>query len=93
MPTLDMAAYAGGVVFVLLAACFGLLALMRDPAHKAPHTVRRWVRCPQHDRSVLVEFTERVQTSMAYRSVRRCPIRGEGERCGEGCAWEPLALP
>jgi hypothetical protein len=91
MPTFDLAAYAAVLVFLALAAFFGLLMFLRDPTHQPPHTVRRWIRCPELDRSALVEFTESVRTGMAYRTVRRCPLLGKGERCGEGCVWEPLA--
>ena len=88
MPTIDVAAYTGVFVIVLWAVVFGLLVYLRDPAHVAPHAVSRVVWCPQHERQVLVEFTERVQTGLAVRRVRHCPLRGPGERCGERCAWK-----
>jgi len=50
-----------------------------------PHPVTRSVWCARHKRRVMVEFTERVQTGMMLRRVRHCPVRRQGERCGEGC--------
>jgi hypothetical protein len=93
MPTLDLAAHAGLIVIVVLAALFGLLVYLRDPVHAAPHTVSRAVRCPRRGRTAVVEFNERVQTGFAVRQVRQCPLRHEGEDCGEGCVWEPVVSP
>lgn len=90
MPTIDMAVYAplSLLVVILLAAFFAALVSMRDPIEDVPHLVSRWVWCAQHGRSVMVNFTERVQTGLVMRSVRHCPLQRPGERCGEACAWE-----
>jgi hypothetical protein len=85
---IDWSAYAGLLVAALLGLCVAVLVSMRDRTHAPPHIVHRRVRCPQHGRTAMVEFTERVQTGVALRSVRHCPLRREGEQCGEGCAWE-----
>jgi hypothetical protein len=88
MPSIDLSAYAGLLIIILLVGCFGTLFHMRDRDHAAPRLVSRFVWCPRHQRTVAVEFNERVQTGMASRTVQHCPLRAENERCGEGCAWE-----
>ncbi len=93
MPTIDLSAYAGLLIIILLIGCFGALVLMRDRGHAAPRVVSHVVWCPRHRRTVAVEFNERVQTGMAFRTVRHCPLRAENERCGEGCVWEPAQPP
>jgi hypothetical protein len=93
MPTIDLAAYAGFLIVVLLALCFLALVLMADTTHAAPHVVVRRVRCGRYGRTAQVEFTERIQSGLSLRSVRHCPLRHEGERCGEACVWEPTYPP
>jgi len=41
----------------------------------------------------VVEFNERVQTGMAFRSAHNCPLRKPGEKCGEGCAFQATQWP
>jgi hypothetical protein len=83
--TLSMAA----VIVVLLGLCFAVLLSMWDWTSVPVHTTFRRVRCPRHGRPVRVEFVERVRTGFAIRTVRHCPLRAPGERCGENCVWEP----
>ena len=90
MPTLDLAAYAGVLVIGFWALCVTALVLMRDKAHEPWHAATHWVWCPRDERCARVEFRERVQTGLATRRVLHCPLRHEGERCGEGCAFEPV---
>lgn len=89
MPTLDLAVYAGLLVIGLFALCATVLVLMRDKAYEPWHAAARWVWCPRYERWAWVEFTERVQTGLAIRRVRHCPLRHEGKRCGDGCAFDP----
>ena len=93
MPTIDYASYAGLMVIVSLAAIVAVLFYLRDPARVARHNVARAVRCPRHGRTVVVDFSERVQTGFAIRQVRHCPLRREGEDCGEDCVWESVVAP
>lgn len=88
MSAIDLSACAGRLIVLLLAVRFGALVQMRDRDHVAPHLVSRLVWCPRHERTVWVNFTERVWTGMAYRTVRNCPLRTENARCDE-CTWEP----
>jgi len=88
MATLDLAALAPVLMVLLLVAFFAALFAMRDTTHAAPHVVSRRVWCSRHNRAAVVEFIERVQTGMAIRHVLHCPLRDEGERCGEACTWE-----
>jgi hypothetical protein len=91
MSAIDLAAPV--LVVVLLAVFFATLVYLRDPVRMGPRAVWRWVWCPRRGRTTMVEFTERVQTGMALRSVRQCPLRREGEPCGEECAWQPTLAP
>lgn len=93
MPSMDLAAYAGVIVVAIFGACVAALVAMRDTTHAAPHTVSRWVRCPRHERVAMVDFTERMQTGLAMRTVLHCPLRRPGESCGEGCRWEEMRSP
>lgn len=93
MPTIDLAAYAGVLIVVLLALCCLALVLMADTTHVAPHAVVRQVRCSRYGRIAQVEFIERVQSGLCLRSVRHCSLRRAGEHCGEACAWEPMRPP
>lgn len=90
MPTLNLAAYVGLLVVGLLGLCVTALVLMRDKAHEPWHVATHLVWCPRYERRARVEFTERVQTGMATRRVLHCSLRHEGERCGDGCAFEPV---
>jgi hypothetical protein len=90
MPTIDLAAYAGFLIVFMLALCLVALVLMADTTHVAPHMVLRRVHCGRYGRTAEVEFTERVQCGLALRSVRHCPLRRQGEDCGEACVWEPI---
>ena len=93
MPTIDYASYAGLMVIVALAAIVAVLFYLRDPVRIARHNVARAVRCPRHGRTVVVDFSERVRTGFAIRQVRHCPLRREGEDCGEDCVWESVVSP
>lgn len=93
MPPIDPVASAGVFVALLLGGCIAVLIGMRDTAHSPPHAVWRWTWCPRHERAVMAEFMERVQTGLATRSVTQCPLRRPGEQCGEGCRWEPTRSP
>jgi hypothetical protein len=93
MPTIDLAAYTGFLIVFLLVLCVVALVLMADTTSVAPHVVLRRVRCGRYGRTAQVEFTERIQCGLAIRTVRHCPLRHEGEHCGEACAWEPTWPP
>lgn len=93
MPAVDWSAYTALLVTVLLGGCVAVLLSMLDREKVPLHDVRRRVWCPRHRRTAMVEFSERVQTGMAFRTVRHCPLRREGEQCGEGCAWESGSDP
>jgi len=94
MATLDLASYAAVLVTFLLGVCIAILFFfMRDREHAPLHAVRRLVWCPRHERTAMVEFNERIQTGLALRTVRHCPLRRPGELCGEGCAWESACVP
>jgi hypothetical protein len=93
MPALDWSAFMPVLVIVLLAGCGALLLSMLDRENVPLHEVRRRIWCPRHKRIAMVEFNERVQTGMAFRTVRHCPLRRQGEQCGEGCVWESGSVP
>ena len=88
MHMIDLAPYAGALIVVLMLLCFVALLSIIDTRHVPPHVVLRTVHCARYDRRADVVFDERVQTGLTIRTVRRCPLRREGERCGEACAWE-----
>jgi hypothetical protein len=90
MPDIDLAAYAPLMLILLLAVLTAVVVHMRDPASSPPHPVSRRVWCDVYRRVVTVEFTERVETGIALRAVRRCPLRPAGSRCGEACRWESI---
>ena len=93
MHMLDLAAYTGPLLIVALLAVVALLVSLRDQEHAAPRLVSRTVWCPRHKRMAVVEFNERVQTGMAFRSAHNCPLRKPGEKCGEGCAVQATQWP
>jgi len=87
---LDPWAYAALLVAGLLVLCVAVIVALRDRSWAAPRRVSRWVWCPQHERAVMVDFSERMETGMLLRSVDHCPVRRPDERCGDLCILHPL---
>jgi hypothetical protein len=93
MSAIDWSAYAALLIAILLGGCIALLLTMLDRVHEPLHVIRRQVWCPRYKRVTAVEFDERVQTGMAFRSVRACALRRAGEKCGDGCVCESGSVP
>lgn len=84
MPTIDPAAHTGLLQVVLVLALLGVAASISDPVYLAT-AVCRWSGVRGLN-AYMVELTERMQTGWP---LRQRPLRGAGERCGDGCVWEP----
>lgn len=89
MHMIDLAPYTGILIILLLIVSFVAILSIVDTTYVAPHAVLRSVHCGRYGRNTQVEFTEQVQTGLEIRTVRSCPLRHEGERCGEACIWAP----
>ena len=68
-----------------LVTCVATLFFMRDTTWAPPTVVSESVYCSTHGRRIVVDFVDRVQTGLRFRSVEHCPLRAADERCGEDC--------
>ncbi|HUI25403.1 MAG TPA: hypothetical protein VL403_04895 [Candidatus Kryptonia bacterium] len=68
-----------------LTICMAILFFMRDTTWVSPTTVSESVYCSTHRRRVVVDFVDRVDTGLRFRSVEHCPLRAADERCNEDC--------
>jgi hypothetical protein len=93
MTWIDVSSFVALLVTLMLVGCVAALMSMLDRANQPLHVTRRLIWCPHYKRTTTVEFSERLQTGMALRTVRHCPLRREGEPCGEGCACESGVVP